>query len=225
MRFGISPFGIYRPGQPAGITGLDQYAELYADPVLWKAEGWVDYLAPQLYWPTTQTAQAYEPLLDWWAELPDTERYTFVGHALYQLGTTSAWSVDEMREQLRLRRGRTDAAALGDIWYHISALEDNTLGIRDVFRDELYPTPALTPPLVDRSQVAVDPPTVTAAAGGVTVSHPDARWWVIYAADGASWRIDRIQSADEPFVALTGGPWAISAAGKHGVESAGVVVR
>jgi len=68
VRFGISPFGIYRPGQPEGITGLDQYEAIYADPLVWIDEGWVDYLAPQLYWPTTQTQQAYAPLIAWWAE-------------------------------------------------------------------------------------------------------------------------------------------------------------
>ncbi|MDF2692416.1 MAG: putative glycoside hydrolase, partial [Labilithrix sp.] len=49
VRFGVSPFGIYRPGIPAGITGLDAWATLYCDPVRWMDEGWVDYLAPQLY--------------------------------------------------------------------------------------------------------------------------------------------------------------------------------
>jgi uncharacterized lipoprotein YddW (UPF0748 family) len=225
VRFGISPFGIYRPGQPAGITGLDQYAELYADPVLWKASGWVDYLAPQLYWPTTQTAQAYEPLLDWWAELPETGRYTFVGHALYQLDTTSAWSVNEFREQVRLTRGRTDANAFGDIWYNIGALQANTSGIRDVFRDELYATPALPPPVFDLQGVPVSAPTVIGQTDGLTVSHPDARFWVVYAEDGADWRIDRIVSAEESFIDLPAGRWAVTAAAKHGVESQGVVVQ
>lgn len=225
VRFGISPFGIYRPGQPSGITGLDQYAELYADPVLWKASGWVDYLAPQLYWPTTQTAQAFEPLLDWWAELPEDGRYTFVGHALYQLDTSSAWSVGEFREQVRLTRGRTDAGALGNIWYNIAALEDNTSGIRDVFRDELYATPALPPPVFDMRNLPVDPPRVGVEPGGVVVSHSDARWWVVYAEDGAGWRIDRIVSAEEATVALPAGRWAIAAAAKHGVESLGVAVE
>ena len=53
VRWGISPFGIYRPGIPEGIQGLDQYDAIYADPVKWMQEGWLDYLAPQLYWPST----------------------------------------------------------------------------------------------------------------------------------------------------------------------------
>ena len=225
VRFGISPFGIYRPGQPPGISGLDQYAELYADPVLWKASGWVDYLAPQLYWPTTQTAQAFEPLLDWWAELPDTGRSTFIGHALYQLDSSSAWSLDEFRQQVALTRGRRDANALGNIWYHIGPLQTNQSGIRDVFRQELYPGPALPPPVFDMAQTVVAPPGTALAIGGVTLTHADARWWVIYAEDGAGWTIERIVSAEEATVLLDPGRWAISAAGKHGVESLGVVVE
>jgi len=223
VRFGISPFGIYRPGQPPGITGLDQYAELYADPPLWKANGWVDYLAPQLYWPTTQTAQAFEPLLDWWAELPEDGRSTFIGHALYQLDSSASWDLDEFREQLRLTRGRRDAHANGNIWYHIGPLVENQSGIRDVFRDELYPEPALSPPVFDMASVAVDPPTLSPTPTGVGVHHADARWWVVYGEDGAGWTIDRIVSAEEPTIDLAPGRWAISAAGKHGVESLGVV--
>ncbi len=50
VRFGISPFGIPAPEKPEGIRGFDQYNGLYADPQKWIDEGWVDYLAPQLYW-------------------------------------------------------------------------------------------------------------------------------------------------------------------------------
>jgi uncharacterized lipoprotein YddW (UPF0748 family) len=225
VRFGISPFGIYRPGQPEGISGLDQYAELYADPVLWKANGWVDYLAPQLYWPTTQTAQAYEPLLDWWAALPENGRSTYVGHALYQLDSSSSWSVDEFREQVTLTQNAGDAHVYGGIHYHIGPLVENRSGIRDVFRDELYATPALTPPVFDMKGVAVDAPSVVLTSAGVDVSHPAARWWVVYAEDGAGWRIDRYQSATQASITLEPGRWAVSAAGKHGVESLGVVVE
>lgn len=90
VRFGVSPFGIYRPGQPEGITGLDAYAAIYADPVRWSEEGWVDYLAPQLYWPSTQTRQAFSPLIDWWSDLGQGRHHTFAGLYLSQLGETSA---------------------------------------------------------------------------------------------------------------------------------------
>ena len=31
VKVGVSPFGIWRPGNPAQITGLDAFAEIYAD--------------------------------------------------------------------------------------------------------------------------------------------------------------------------------------------------
>ena len=64
---GISPFGIARPGVPKGISaGLDQYGDLYADVPKWLRNGWLDYLAPQLYWPIDQEAQAFDVLLQYW---------------------------------------------------------------------------------------------------------------------------------------------------------------
>src|SRR5581483_6149190 len=50
VKFGVSPFGIWRPANPPSVKGLDAYATLYADSRLWLSNGWVDYLAPQLYW-------------------------------------------------------------------------------------------------------------------------------------------------------------------------------
>ena len=68
VKVGISPFGIWRPGHPAGIAGFDQYAKLYADAKLWLNEGWVDYFTPQLYWPIGQEKQSFPRLLGWWAK-------------------------------------------------------------------------------------------------------------------------------------------------------------
>ena len=51
MKVGVSPFGIWRPGNPAQIKGFDAYAQIYADSKKWLQNGWLDYLAPQLYWP------------------------------------------------------------------------------------------------------------------------------------------------------------------------------
>ncbi|MCD6308230.1 MAG: family 10 glycosylhydrolase, partial [Candidatus Latescibacteria bacterium] len=67
VRFGMSPFGIWRPYFPQSIRGLDQYDVLYADAKRWLNEGWVDYFTPQLYWPIRQIPQSYPVLLSWWA--------------------------------------------------------------------------------------------------------------------------------------------------------------
>lgn len=222
VRFGISPFGIYRPGQPDGIEGFDQYAKLHADPPVWKARGWVDYLAPQLYWPSTRTAQAYEPLLRWWTELPGDGRYTFPGNFLAKLGTASDWTVDEFRAEVALTRA---GGASGNIWFHLGPLVRNEQGIRDMFRDELYATPALLPPVAALRQQPVVSPQTEIISGGVRVSHPQARFWVLYAPDGEGWAIDRVLPATTSEIVLPAGPWVLTAAGRHGVESEGVLLE
>ncbi|HEX9972655.1 MAG TPA: family 10 glycosylhydrolase, partial [bacterium] len=50
VKFGVSPFGIWKNGVPSGITGLDAYSAIYADAVTWFNKQIVDYVAPQLYW-------------------------------------------------------------------------------------------------------------------------------------------------------------------------------
>ncbi|HOT95590.1 MAG TPA: SDR family NAD(P)-dependent oxidoreductase [bacterium] len=67
VKFGISPFGVYRPGYPEGYGGgFDQYAVLYADARLWLNRGWVDYFTPQLYWNISNLQTSYPVLLGWW---------------------------------------------------------------------------------------------------------------------------------------------------------------
>jgi uncharacterized lipoprotein YddW (UPF0748 family) len=230
VRFGISPFGIYRPGTPPGITGLDQYAAIYADPPKWKQKGWVDYLAPQLYWPSTQTAQAYGTLIAWWAKLPAADRYTFAGNYLSKLGSSSSWSVQEFRTQVALSRAQAKHNSLGNIFFSYKVLGANSQGIVGVFRDELYKAPALPPPVATMRTVQVAPPQVTLAGKTAQVSHAkpaSVRGWLVYAAvsGGGGWTLRSVVPRTTGSVQLQPGRWAISAAGLHDVESKGVVVQ
>ena len=55
VKFGVSPFGIYRnkrndPYNGSETAGLQNYDELYADVMLWVNNGWIDYCVPQIYW-------------------------------------------------------------------------------------------------------------------------------------------------------------------------------
>ena len=70
---GISPFGIWRSGTPAGVTGLDAFSEIYADARRWLTEGWVDYLAPQLYWEVSGVQDRFRAL-DAWCRAPTRRR-------------------------------------------------------------------------------------------------------------------------------------------------------
>ena len=227
VRFGISPFGIYRSGVPEGIVGLDQYSEIYADPVAWIEAGWVEYLAPQLYWPTTQTAQAYGVLLDWWAGVAfEASRTLFVGNYLSRLGETSAWTVDELTTQVELTRADRDLNALGNIFFHVEPFQSDRDGVATTFRDEIYPNPALTPPLSTATGEVTAPPTVSLDGRTATVTSTGTlRAWAIYGDDGAGgFALDRVVPATESSIALEPGRWAISAVARSGVESRGVLV-
>jgi uncharacterized lipoprotein YddW (UPF0748 family) len=228
VRFGISPFGIYRPGIPAGITGLDQYAAIYADPAKWKQQGWVDYLAPQLYWPSTQTAQAYGPLIAWWSAQPRADRYTFAGNYLSKLGSSSTWTTQEFKTQVALSRGQRAKNSLGNIFFSYKPLRADTSGIVAVFRDKLYPTPALPPPVAAMRTVKVPPPQVTMTGASAAVSHATlgkVRGWLVYAETAGGYTLRSVHPRSAATIPLQPGRWAISAAGTHDVESRGVLVE
>ncbi|MBI5718432.1 MAG: family 10 glycosylhydrolase [Burkholderiales bacterium] len=77
---GISPFGLGRPERRSpGITGFSQYDKLFADVERWLEEGWLDYLAPQLYWPIASEGQPFAPLLQYWARTNVRQRHLWPG--------------------------------------------------------------------------------------------------------------------------------------------------
>ena len=78
VKFGISPFGIWRPGNPESVVGFDAYTQLYADSRKWLRAGWVDYFTPQLYWAIAPEKQSYPKLLAWWAGQNEKGRHLAV---------------------------------------------------------------------------------------------------------------------------------------------------
>ncbi|MBV1858052.1 MAG: family 10 glycosylhydrolase [Nannocystaceae bacterium] len=227
VRFGVAPFGIYRPGVPPGITGLDQYEVLYADPVLWIQEGWVDYLAPQLYWPIAQEQQAYDVLLEWWASLADGGRHIFAGNAAYRIGSEPGWTADELLDQVAISRESGPPSA-GNIFYNVDSLLDDLDGAATSLAQDMYARPALTPPLPRLGNRQVAAPEVTSTPEGWVVSHPQRdqlRAFVVYRDDGSDFVVEEILGPNTMNVTLGGGRWAISAADRFGTESLGVVVE
>src|SRR6185295_1075554 len=108
MVVGISPFGIWRPGSPNGVVGLDAYASIFADSRRWLREGWVDYLAPQLYWSIAAPQQSFPALFDWWIQQNPRGRHVWPGLAAYRVadGTSSAFGSGEIASQIGLTRAR-----------------------------------------------------------------------------------------------------------------------
>jgi uncharacterized lipoprotein YddW (UPF0748 family) len=145
---GISPFGIWRSGQPAGITGLDAYAEIYADARKWLMEGWVDYLAPQLYWPIYGEQQRFSNLDQWWRAQNPKGRAIWPGLFDAQVAVMrEGWSVGEIPaqiERLRISRDMTDESN-GHIHFRMGALLWNRNAIGERLRTTVYSEPALWP--------------------------------------------------------------------------------
>lgn len=142
VKYGVSPFGIWRPGVPPSIKGFDPYAKLYADARLWFREGWVDYLTPQLYWPIDQAPQSFTTLLGWWAEENRHGRHLWPGLYTSKTGFDEPMPAQEIIDEIEATRAQRGAE--GHVHFSIKALRDNDGGVADRLR-ETYAEPALIP--------------------------------------------------------------------------------
>jgi uncharacterized lipoprotein YddW (UPF0748 family) len=145
VKFGVSPFGIWRPGNPPQIKGFDPYAELYADARKWLVNGWLDYLVPQLYWPIAQTAQSYPVLLKWWVEQNPQGRHIWPGNYAGRVGDGSktAWKADEIVKQIEATRRQPGAT--GNVFFSMKSLMENRGNLADRLISGPYAQPALVP--------------------------------------------------------------------------------
>ncbi|MFG6442286.1 glycoside hydrolase family 10 protein [Roseateles sp. LKC17W] len=140
-RVGISPFGLPKPAaRPPGIAGFSQYDKLYADVELWLREGWLDYLAPQLYWPRAQTAQAFDVLLQTWRALNPLARPIHPGLFTSRINDTpQSWPASEITGQIDSIRRLSPGS--GHIHFSMVALAQNRKGIADTLRNGAYAAP------------------------------------------------------------------------------------
>ncbi len=205
VKVGISPFGIWRPGFPAGVNGLDAFASIYADSRKWLQEGWLDYLAPQLYWAISAPQQSFPALLDWWFSQNIKGRHVWPGLATYRVGDgkSSAFTMQEIPEQIRTTRARP--AGTGHFLYNTTTtLKRNGGTLAATLAADIYKTGALVPavPWLDAS--APGAPSLTASGSAITItpaSGEQARWWVIRRRAAGSWT-QRVQFATDPIVPL-----------------------
>jgi uncharacterized lipoprotein YddW (UPF0748 family) len=143
VKFGVSPFGIYRPGFPPEAKGFDQYAELYADPRKWWREGWMDYFAPQLYWKIGSSGTSFPMLLAWWAKENVKGRHLWPGSFTSRVGIEGNWPAEEILAQIETTRGQEGAT--GNIHFSMKALLRNPNGLTNKLMRGPYAEPALIP--------------------------------------------------------------------------------
>jgi uncharacterized lipoprotein YddW (UPF0748 family) len=239
VRVGISPFGIWRPGNPPQIHGLDAYAAIYANSKLWLEKGWADYFAPQLYWQIRPAEQSFPVLLDWWLSQNSKHRHVWPGLADYRIGEAGAngsrFTSQEIVDQIDTIRAR-DKGEAGHIHFNMTALMKNPDSLVEKVASQ-YREPALVPaspwlgskpPARPTATVARDPETgdpllrMTVAGGG----NPRVWLWTVRSLSKGVWtsevlpgwlKTHRLPDATTTRVIVT-------AVSRTGVESAEVAV-
>ena len=155
VKFGISPFGIYRNRKthPEGsaTNGLQNYDDLYADILLWIDKGWVDYTIPQLYWEIGHKAADYETLVGWWAEHADG-RPLFIGQDVMRtVKATDAANPTRHQQARKMALQRSYESIGGSCQWPASAVAENAGGYATALSNEYHHWQALQPefPFID----------------------------------------------------------------------------
>ena len=221
--FGVSPFGLGRPDRrPAGIEGFSQYDKLYADVELWLEKGWLDYLAPQLYWPRGQKAQAFAVLLDYWARQNTAKRHLWPGLFTSSINDTpKSWPPGEILGQIDLVRA--EPGATGHIHYSMIALMQDRRGISTQLQAGLNASPALAPATPWLDAVSPPAPTLKKQRDSHVLIQPGkgeaAANFAVWRRYGAQWRF-AVQPAGTPQIDVTGAEAVVvSAVDRSGNES------
>jgi uncharacterized lipoprotein YddW (UPF0748 family) len=195
VQFGISPFGIWKPGHPPSVAGFSQHDQLYADARLWLNEGWCDYYAPQLYWSITAPQQSFPALLAWWIDENKKNRHITPGLYTSRIGNpTRGFSSEQVESQVFVARYMPGSS--GVIHFSMKALMENRETIADRLRENAYLQPALTPvrPWTELQPPATPTVEVKSADGGWQVQwaptdDPIIRRWCLYELRGSQWKM------------------------------------
>lgn len=156
--FGVSPFGIWKSGVPAGITGTSSYDAVYCDPIAWMQAGKVDYIAPQLYWKITG-AQDYLALSKWWNDQAKLyNRHVYPGLALYKMTDANNWLASEIENQIAINRRGTHDVVKGQILFSTQQIMNNSKGIKTALQENGYRYKAFSPSMPWRDAVCPNPP-------------------------------------------------------------------
>ena len=137
--FGVSPAGVWanQSSNPAGsdtTAGVETYYDHYADTRKWVQKGWLDYIAPQIYWQIGHKQCDYATLVDWWSDVTrGTGVKLYIGHAAYKTGDNAQGTqwMDGLELQRQIGYNRDNGNVQGSIFYGYSALKNNVLGIKD----------------------------------------------------------------------------------------------
>ncbi len=166
IKFGISPFGIWRnksvdPAGSSGLQGLSSYDDLYADVRKWLMKGWIDYVIPQLYWEKGNRFGDFTTLVKWWSD-NSFGKSLYIGQALYRSNAgMRGWKQPyELNEQLNYLRTNEkvkgfafySASSIGDLSAQQAiALRDNQLNSEAAIHDDRH-TIIASPAVIEKTE-------------------------------------------------------------------------
>ena len=192
VKFGLSPFGIWRPGYPAQVRGLDAYEKLYADSRKWLINGWCDYFTPQLYWPIEPPAQSFTALLAWWQQQNPRNRHVWPGMNSVKVGT---WKPAEIQNQIAAARRASSAP--GHAHWSYSALKTDANGLAPALLASSYATRAVVPACPWNGNDRLGKPRLATAEGSsgsrrvawsLTAGQRHVRQWILQTRTNGVWR-------------------------------------
>ena len=211
VKFGISPFGIYRNRRSAGegfgseTNGLQNYDDLYADVLLWLRYGWVDYVIPQLYWEMGHRAADYETLVRWWPSC-SYGRLLFIGQDVDRCAKHASLtdpSTNQFREKAAFTRFLPGIS--GNCYWSGKVLLQNPGNIYTVLEREFQRFPALPPVYPVESEPVEEEGAKAARKRARTSKPPKAnpvrKLKAMWTEDGyiLLWRAPKVKEpADEP---------------------------
>lgn len=156
LKFGVSPFGIYRNATddyPNGsaTNGLQSYNDLYADVLYWIEEGWVDYCIPQIYWEIGHKAADYEALVSWWAQYAKG-RPLYIGQDVNRtVRASDANNPSQHQLSHKMALQRAEKHIQGSCLWDAASAANNVGRYRDALEQHFHRFPALMPeyPFID----------------------------------------------------------------------------
>lgn len=193
VKFGISPFGIWRPGYPSHTTGFDAYEHLYADAKLWINEGWVDYFTPQIYYQMDQVSQPFPIMLNWWAEQNYHQRHIWPGLYTSRLWTADRiWTAEEIKGQIYT--ARAFPGVTGATHFSMKTFMGNNKNINRILAAGAYSNPALIPASPWMNNDPIQTPEIHVRDYGdfwrasFQIEHGEqVRWWVLRSQSNGRW--------------------------------------
>ena len=195
VQFGISPFGVWRnksvdPKGSETEAGQTNYDDLYADPLAWMENNWIDYLVPQLYWSLDHPKASYSKLLKWWSE-NSKNTAIYIGNGTYKINADSdkKWNNPyEIPNQIDITR--TYKNIQGNAFFSAKSFVKKNQNVAQLLVENQYKYPALPYAVPNSKKILIECPAINSISkdstnSSCTIKYPSnyqVRYVMIYRA-------------------------------------------